>query len=57
MYLLVDFLTNKLGGIRSKFLRRVLVNGMTGSRWQFKRLVRLSIIVTDVDQKNVVLSS
>lgn len=30
-------------------MKRVIINGMTGSRWRFKRFERLSVIVTFVD--------
>ena len=32
--------------IRKNFMKRVIINGMTGSSWQFKRFERLSVIVT-----------
>ena len=37
------------GEMKSNFLKRVIVNGATGSSWQFKRFDRLSVIVTDID--------
>ena len=37
------------GKMKSNFLKRVIVNGATGSSWQFKRFDRLSVIVTDID--------
>ena len=39
------------GEIRSDFLKRVIVNGMTGSSWKFKRFDSLSIIFTVADKK------
>ena len=32
--------------IRKNFVKRVIINGMTGSSWQLKRFERLSIVVT-----------
>ena len=45
------------GEIRANFLRRVVVNGTTGSSWQFKRIDKISIIVTDVHQLTFLLAS
>ena len=45
------------GEIRSNFLKRVIVNGNSGSSWKFKRFERLSIIVTSADKKGSVFSS
>ena len=42
------------GEIRSNFLKRVIVNGTSGSSWKFKQL---SIIVTSADKKGSVFSS
>ena len=30
-------------------MKRVIVNGLTGSSWQFKRFERLSVIATTAD--------
>ena len=45
------------GEMKSNFLKRVIVNGATGSSWQFKRFDRLSVIVADIDYVNSILSS
>ena len=45
------------GEMKSNFLKRVIVNGATGSSWQFKRFDRILVIVTDIDQVNSLLSS
>ena len=43
--------------IRKSFMKRVIVNGMTGSSWRFKRFERLSIIVTSINTNSHFLSS
>ena len=45
------------GEMKSNVLKRVIVNGATGSSWQFKRFDRILVIVTDIDQVNSLLSS
>ena len=45
------------GELRANFLRRVIVNGATGSSWKFKRFDKISIIVTDVNQLTSFLAS
>ena len=30
-------------------MKRVIINGMSGSSWRFKRFERLSVIVTSTD--------
>ena len=42
---------------KSNFLKRVIVNGAMDSSWQFKRFNRLSVIVTDIDEANSLISS
>ena len=37
-------------------MKRVIVNGMTGSSWRFKRFERISIVVTNVNKKSIVSS-
>ena len=58
MSLLADTLTSTLRGeMKTNFLERVILNGATGSSWQFKQFDRHSVIVTDIDQVNSFLSS
>ena len=45
------------GEIRARFMKRVIINGATGSSWQFKRFERISIIVTDINQVTSLLAS
>ena len=45
------------GEIRANFLRRVIVNGGTGSSWKFKRFDRISLTVNHVDQVTSLLAS
>ena len=45
------------GEIRANFLRRVIVNGATGSSWKFKRFDRISITATHVNQVTSLLAS
>lgn len=39
------------GEIKNEFVKRVIVNGMTGSSWRFKRFARVSIAITDFNKK------
>ena len=43
--------------IKNDFLKRVIVNGMTGSSWRFKKFERLLIIDTGINRKASVFSS
>ena len=45
------------GEMKSNFLKRVILNGATATSCQFKRFDRLSVIVTDIDKVNSLLSS
>ena len=54
MYLQVNTFRDE---IRANFPRRVIVNGTTGSSWQFKCFDKISIIVTDVNQLTSFLAS
>ena len=38
------------GEIRKNFLKRVIINGITGSSWQFKSFEKISKILTDLNQ-------
>lgn len=49
VYVCFYFKTYVQTQISSSFMKRVIINGMTGSRWRFKRFERLSVIVTFVD--------
>ena len=42
------------GEIKNDFVKRVIVNEMTGSSWRFKRFERVSNIVTDINKKPIV---
>ena len=44
------------GEIKNDFVKRVIVNEMTGSSWRFKRFERVSNIVTDINKKPIVSS-
>ena len=44
------------GEIKNDFVKRVIVNEMTGSSWRFKRFERVSNIVTDINIKPIVSS-
>lgn len=44
------------GEIRAGFLKRVIINGTTGSSWQFNRFERI-FIITDVNQVTALLAS
>lgn len=49
VYVCFYFKTYVQTQISSSFMKRVIINGMTGSRWRFKRFESLSVIVTFVD--------
>ena len=40
-------------GFRQKILNRVLVNGMSGSSWSFKRFISLSMKILDINAEAV----
>ena len=44
------------GEIKNNFMKRVVVNGMTGSSRRFKRFERVSIIVTNINKKPISLA-
>ena len=41
-------------GLRQNILSRVIVNGMTGSSWHFKRFVSLSLKVLDINVESII---
>ena len=41
-------------GLRQNILSRVIVNGMTGSFWHFKRFVSLSLKVLDINVEPII---
>ena len=43
--------------IRAGFQKRVIINGTTGSSWQFNRFERIFTIITDVNQVTSLLAS
>ena len=43
--------------IRTNFLKNVIINGATGSSWQFKYFEKISLIVTDIKQVISLLAS
>lgn len=45
------------GEIRAGFLERVIINGTTGSSWQFNHFERIFTIITDVNQVTSLLAS
>ena len=42
------------GGINNDLMKRVIMNGMTGSSKRFKSLERITFIVTDINKKSIV---
>ena len=40
--------------LKQEILRRVIINGMSGSFWHFKRFISLSVKVLDNDAEAVV---
>lgn len=44
------------GEIKNELVKRVIVNGMTGSSWRFKRFARISMIDTAVNKTSIVSS-
>ena len=42
------------GDIKTDLLKKVIVNGMTGCSWRFKRFERMTFIVTNINKKSIV---
>ena len=42
------------GEIKNDLMKRVIVNGMIGSTWCFKRFERITFIVTNINKKSIV---
>ena len=40
-------------GLRQDILIKVIVNGMTGSSWSFRRFISLSMKIIDIDAETV----
>ena len=53
IYLCVYFNPYIQKEILKSLMKRVIINGMSGSRWCFERLERLSVIVTSYDKTTV----
>lgn len=60
VYVYVNFLRLKYkfvkAGIKNDLMKRVIINGMTGSSWRFKRFARISMIDTAVNKTSIVSS-
>ena len=60
VYIYVNFLRLKYkfvkAGIKNDLMKRVIINGMTGSSWRFKRFARISMIDTAVNKTSIVSS-
>ena len=42
------------GQIKNDFMKRVIINEMSGSSWRFKRFDHITMIVSRVDEKSIV---
>ena len=60
VYVYVNFLRLKYkfvkAGIKNDLMKRVIIKGMTGSSWRFKRFARISMIDTAVNKTSIVSS-
>ena len=44
------------GSIKSDIVKRIIINGQTGSSWYFKRFNRLTVITTSVQEAKKIFS-
>ena len=45
------------GSIKSDIVKRIIINGQTGSSWYYKRFKRLTVITTSVQEAKKIFSS